>query len=1366
MNPSPDLTSCGASDPNTPPETPSLPFPVVGVGASAGGLAALTDLLKALPPNTGMSFVVIQHLDPTHDSALSQILGRATAMPVAEATDGRKIEANHVYIISPNTALALRQGTLCVRPRGETSGGARSIDDFFESLASDQHYRSIGVILSGTATDGTQGLEAIKAEGGITFAQDDSAAYDSMPRNAVAAGCVDLVLSPVEIARELGEIAKQPSMSHYIARADHPVPEGGSDDQAQAETGAGFHRIIQALRRHRGVDFAFYKSSTVQRRITRRMVLHKVRTPEEYADLLQHDAAELEALHADLLISVTSFFRNPEAFDALKRLVLAPFAKRSGQQPLRVWVAGCSTGQEAYSLAMAFLEVSEQQGDGHGLQIFATDLSENALKKARSGLYPKSIAETLSSERLRRFFVEEPGGYRVQKSLREMCIFARQDVTRDPPFSRLDLVSCRNMLIYFDGVLQRRALPLFHYALKNGGFLFLGASESVGPFTELFEPMDKQHRIFAKKPVPTPTSRTPFAPVSPGSHPTPPADRSALAKAQPELNAQREADRVTLNRCAPPGVLIDDALQVLQFRGDTSAFLKPPIGTATLHLLKMTQEGLHQPLSTAITRAREENSFVRVENVPLGPSGGNRVAHIEVIPLKNLKERTFLVLFEEAKRSPGLGAGGLVSTAPPPAISADATHAQWAARIAELERELGEARDAAQAHQEDYEAANEELQASNEEVQSANEELQSINEELETSKEELESTNEELTTVNEEMAGRNVELARLNDDLNNLFVSINTAIVLLSGDLTIRSFSPLAGRAFNLVSADVGRPFHRIRHQLHGPEIEQMIIDVIDSVTMRECDVQDKDGRWYCLRIRPYMTLDKRIDGAVLVMADIDKQLEAVRFSELRYRRLFEAAEDGVVIIDPESRKIVAANPCLGRWLDRSPESLLDKTLWEIGLAADADAVERMIGRLHASRSFYDDDLTMETGDGRRLFLEMVANLYQERGRDVIQCNLRDVTMRKAAENALRESEERFRTLADAAPVLIWRSGLDKTLTHFNKAWLDFTGRTIEEEINGGWFVDVHPDDADRCRQISDAAFDAREAFEMEFRLRHHRGEYRWLLKRGVPFFEADGTFKGYVGACVDIHDQKQSVDLIRAARDAAEEAGRVKDQFLASLSHELRTPLTPVLMFAATMANAPAIPEDLRSGFVMIRRNVTLLSRIIDDLLDLTRIAKGTLEMRMEPIQPHDVLRQSLEVVETEQREKSLAITCQFVKPQPTLKADAGRLQQVFTNLLKNAVKFTPAGGKISVRTEATEEYFHVTITDTGLGILPEEITRIFEPFAQGWEGASPRYGGLGLGLSICAVIVRAHGGRIWAQSRGRDQGATFHVELPLAST
>lgn len=829
--------------------------PIVGIGASAGGLEAFTKLLEKIALNSGLAFVLVQHLDPERESALAQILTRSTRLPVCEATNRMRVEADHVYIIPPNTLLTLEQDRLKPEPRGMDDRPQRTIDVFFESLAHERGERAVGVILSGTASDGTVGLEAIKAEGGLTIAQDESAKYDSMPRNAIASGCVDFVLSPEEIGKELARIAKHLSEvelhgSDQLDASGTTQEEGGGEDttapadaqgrlrrrpmgmrlgaeDGQAdrtsgkETGNRVTPLLLLLRKHTGVDFSQYKPSTIHRRIARRMVLTGRTTLQNYLTFLRDNPKELDALYTDILISVTSFFRNGDMFDTLARRIIPDLLGKRDDDPCRVWVPGCSTGQEAYTIAMVFMEAMDQAPRTRRVQIFATDLNDDLLETARRGLYVKGLVQDVSPERLRRFFRQEDGRYQVVKSLRDMVVFAHQNLFADPPFSRMDLVSCRNLLIYVEPSLQKRAIPTFHYALKPGGYLLLGVSESIGSWTNLFEPVDRKHKIYLKKAAST---QAYHLPTPHGSSDPRAADRSRGGRTllpmghepgrssviQGELDAQREADRITITHLAPPAVLIDARGQILQFRGDTGAFLQPPRGRASFDLLKMAREGLMLPLRALINKAKKDNAVARRDHVRVKQNGRTQTVNVRVVPLKHVRECCFLVVFEEAGKT-GAPLPARPSGAAPPRRPATARETR---RLVALEGDLTDTREYLQSIQEQYEAANEELQASNEEVQSANEELQSLNEELETSKEELESSNEELTTVNEEMTNRNAELTRLNADWLNFKSSIYLPILVLGRDLTIRQCTLQAEKLFGLQGSNFGRHIGSIRHNL------------------------------------------------------------------------------------------------------------------------------------------------------------------------------------------------------------------------------------------------------------------------------------------------------------------------------------------------------------------------------------------------------------------------------------------------------------------------------------------------------------------------------------------------------------------------
>lgn len=1134
-----------------------------------------------------MSFVLVQHLDPSRESALTDLLSRVTSLPVREVTKNLPVEPNHIYVIPPNSSLSIADSVLKLQPRQLTGGAHRSIDFFFESLAHDQRERAIGVILSGTATDGTLGLEAIKAEGGITFAQDDTAQYPSMPRSAVAAGCVDFVLKPENIANELALIAKHPYVAGHhpetetLPEADRafataheddetPLPSGGygiprtGSKQARAEGKAahgktadnGFKRILLLLRNHCGVDFSFYKSATIQRRVTRRMVLNRQNSLAEYAAFLKGHGKELDALYSDVLISVTSFFRNPEAFDILKRKVFPKLLQQRGDDPCRVWVLGCSTGQEAYSIAMTFVETAEKAPRMRKLQVFATDLNDALLEKARHGLYAKSLAQDVSPERLRRFFVEEEGGYRINKALREMVVFARQNLMSDPPFSRMDLVSCRNLMIYLEPSLQKKLIPTFHYALKPDGFLFLGSSESVGNFTDLFEPADRKHKIYSKLTAPSQSFQLPIRKDlaerrSPGQRQIPSPRPAERGQARPddfrsELNSQREADRITVNKYAPPGVLVNEDLQVLQFRGPTGAYLEPPSGKASFDVLKMAREGLMLPLHAAIKRARKENKPARKENIRVGQNGDARLVNVEVIPLKSLKERSFLILFDDAER--GSRVASVVAT-PRDQISGkkafhSASKREESRRLAAAERDLSETRDYLQSIQEQHEATTEELQASNEEIQSANEELQSVNEELETSKEELESANEELNTVNEEMATRNIELNRLNSDLFNLQTSTRLAIVLFGRDLIIRRFSPQAEKQFNLMATDIGRPIGEVRHNLDLTDLETLVGDVIASIRESEREVRDKEGRWYSLRVRPYLTTDNKVDGAVLVLVDIDalKRTELLVTESREYNEaIIRTVPDPLAILDGDLQ-VHTANDAFYRTFKLSPKEVEGCSVFELSNGSwNMPALRQLLTDIIPRNSSFDDlEVTQEFERiGRRTLLLNARTLLQPHSKTkLVLLGIRDVTSRAQAEKALRESEARFRSVftGNMAAMGLWAK--DGGIPDANDTLLGLIGYTREEiTAQKVRWMDLTPAEYAHLDQRAIAEV-AAKGFCAPY-------EKELLRKDGrrIPILIAGGSLEGSaeigIFFIVDLSEQKRAEERQRFLMDELAHRGK-----------------------------------------------------------------------------------------------------------------------------------------------------------------------------------------------------------------------------------
>ncbi len=826
--------------------------PIVGIGGSAGGFEAALELLRHLPPNNGMAFVVIQHLDPHHASRLAGLLGKVTQMPVIELASKTTASPNTVYVQPPNKCVIVEDNALALIPRMDRLNLA--IDHFFESLADARGSGSIAVLLSGTGSDGTAGLRAIKAAGGLTFAQNiESAKFGDMPRNAINSGYVDVALPPHEIAQELHRVAGHP----YVRTSAHNGAEIIETDPQELEE---LGRIYLALRKHTGVDFTTYKQSTLRRRIQRRMALHRMQRFGQYARFLRDNKREIEALFNDLLINVTRFFRDERVFRVLQKRFLPGLIKDKTRRHLRVWIPGCATGEEVYSLAICILEALEKNGSRIRIQIFGTDLSEEAIEHARAGIYSASIEKDVSKARLKRFFKKRDSTYEIRSNVRELCTFARQNITADPPFSRLDLISCRNVLIYLGAELHRRCIPQFHYALNPGGYLILGPAETVGPFHELFEPVDKRSKIYAKKILSgrravelgtysnLDTKRLASPSVFPGFH-----------DFNPQLLAA--ADRIILNAYAPAAVIVDGDLHVQQFRGRTEPYVEHTAGPATLNVLQLVRRSLVADLRTTIRSALKSDMSARKERALVKFDGQTIDVNLEVVPFKIPgSEKPWLpIIFDERTKA-------IKQAKPPRALGKTAGQRE----LMELRRELQATKESLQAIIQEHEATNEELKAASEEIESSNEELQSTNEELETAKEELQSTNEELTTLNEELSNRNLEMMQVNSDLNDLLSSIQLPIVVVDNTLTVRRATPLARQAFNILSTDIGRPLSELRPNIDIPDLDKILREVIQTLAVHKREVTDKEGRHYSLRVRPYRTSDNKIDGAVIALLDIN----------------------------------------------------------------------------------------------------------------------------------------------------------------------------------------------------------------------------------------------------------------------------------------------------------------------------------------------------------------------------------------------------------------------------------------------------------------------------------------------------------------
>jgi two-component system CheB/CheR fusion protein len=853
---------------------PALNFPVVALGASAGGLEAFTRVLQHLPPNTGMAFLLIQHLAPHHASQLASLLSRVSSMPVLEVEDETPVQPDHVFVIPPNKLMTISQGILRLAPRLPTTGVPMPIDHFFRSLAQDQRGAAVGVVLSGTDSDGALGLQAIREGGGITIAQsEESAKFSGMPHRAASGGPIDLILPPEEIASAIASIGQQrpPFLFNGAGRFGLLVPE--ELDEAQINS------VLTLLRRVGGVDLRGYKLGTVRRRIARRMALQHCSKVAEYAALLETNETELRALHEDVLIKVTSFFRDPDVFQAFQAEVLPQLLDRPPNDPIRVWVPGCSTGEEVYSVAMCLVEGASQRQSRPRIQIFGTDLSERVLSHARNGIYQANQIAAISEERRQQFFLSGPSGYQIVKSVRELCVFARQNVCIDPPFSRLDLISCRNLLIYLGPTLQQDVVRTFHYALKSGAYLVLGSSETLRGFPELFA-SHMQHKIFRRSALERPS----IAMVGRGFH----QERSASSRletiSKPDssnLDLAQAAERVILREYGPPWVIINDIFEIIHARGDTSPFLKLPAGAPSLELLKMARDSLRGELRKLLAKAKDEDAAVQ-SAVMREHQGG--VVRIEVqvrrLQIEPSARQYFLVTFYRQAHSAEQTDEGSAQT------SGEFERSN-PNEVQSLREELAVTGQRLQAIIDERDAVNQELTSASEELQSSNEELQSINEELETAKEELQSSNEELNTFNAELQSRNRELAQLGDDLANLMSSTTLPILLLDRELRIRRMTPVAESILGIRPSDLGRPVGDIRMRLSVDEVESLARSVLLTLNPSVLELQDREGIWRELRVRPYRTADNRIEGIVLVFVEVD----AIRRAEMAASKARQFAE-------------------------------------------------------------------------------------------------------------------------------------------------------------------------------------------------------------------------------------------------------------------------------------------------------------------------------------------------------------------------------------------------------------------------------------------------------------------------------------------
>ncbi len=889
-------------------------FPIVGIGASAGGLEALEQFLSHVPPDSGMAFVIVQHLDPTHKGIMPELLQRVSTMSVMQVKDNTTVIPDHVYIIPPNKDLSILHGVLYLMDPVAPRGLRLPIDFFFRSIAEDQQDRSIGVILSGMGTDGTAGLRAIKEKAGIAFVQEPaSAKFDGMPRSAIDAGLADIIAPAGELpARIIAYLAHAP----LIRRPETIIEEKSMSSLA---------KINLLIRERTGHDFSFYKKTSVYRRIERRMAIHQIDKIATYARFLRENPGERDLLFHELLIGVTSFFRDPQAWDSMRDTVIPSLVmERPARTTIRAWVAGCSTGEEAYSLAIVFREAMEMHHKGQDitLQIFATDIDRDAIEKARQGFFPPNIANDISPERLGRFFTEEGSGYRVKKEIRESVIFATQNIIMDPPFTKLDILCCRNLLIYLEPELQKKLIPLFFYSLKPGGVLFLGTAETIGRFSSIFTSIERKQRIYKRKDTVITTEPIEF-PIR--FIPRKTGEAGELPVMRTVVNLSIQADQLILQKYSPPAVLTTDTGDIIYVNGRTGAYLEPAAGKANWNIFAMAREGLRYELAGAFQKALRERLPVTVRNLRVRTNGGEHPIDCTVQVIEEPRELAGMVMivFTESVPQPE-------EKTPEKRRKSSASKN---ARVIELETELERTRTELQIVREEMQSSQEELRSSNEEMQSTNEELQSTNEELTTSKEEMQSMNEELQTVNAELQGRIEEFSRTNNDMRNLLNSTEVATIFLDNSMNIRRFTIPATRITKLKQGDEGRPVTDIASDLFYPELVRDGKTVLETLVFSEKEIPTRDGRWFRVRIIPYRTLDNVIDGLVITFFEItaikQKEQDLIAARTLS-DAIIATVREPLLVLD-DRMEIIRANPSFYRTFSVKKEETEGKSLYSLG---------------------------------------------------------------------------------------------------------------------------------------------------------------------------------------------------------------------------------------------------------------------------------------------------------------------------------------------------------------------------------------------------------------------------------------------------
>ncbi len=1443
-------------------------FLVVGIGASAGGVQALKEFFENVQPNSGIAYVVILHLSPDHDSQLANILQTVSIIPVQKVTEKIEIKKDNVYVVPPNRSLHMFYGGIAVEDIHTSEERRAPVDIFFRSLAESHESHAVAVILSGTGANGSMGLKRIKEKGGVVFVQNPrEAEYNDMPRNAIATELVDEILNVRAIP------AKILAYKESIGKIEIPDVQ---EDLAEIQQ-AALREVFTQLHIRTGHDFTNYKRETVLRRIERRINVRQLNSLPSYAAFLRNTPEESQALLKDLLISVTNFFRDRTSFEYLETNIFPRILlHKKTEDTIRIWIAGCATGEEAYSLAMLLYEKMQEGKEMPIVQIFATDIDEAAIATARDGFYTLNDAADVSPERLRRFFIPEANGFRIRKELREMVLFAIHNVIKDPPFSRVDMITCRNLLIYLNQGAQNRVMETFHFALNPGGFLFLGSSESVDGATDLYVAESKEHQVFQSRqattrPIPVPDNNLPVS-----FRVKLPENENRETKNSREQE-NRTLERISLNdlhqrlleQYAPPSIVVNETHDVVHISEKAGRFLQVTGGEPSVNILRLIKQELRLELRTALYQAVQKGINIEIKNLSVTTNGHSEKINVHVRPVlrQNDTARGFVLLIFEPSEDKFVTDRVEVFPAESEPITL------------QLEEEITYLKSQLRTSNEQFEIQTEELKASNEELQAMNEELRSAAEELETSKEELQSINEELITVNQELKIKIEEVSHSNNDFLNLINSTDIGTVFLDRNFRVKLFTPAACEIFNLIQADIGRPLSDITSQL---EYDKLIADVeivLQKLQPVEREVTIKGERTFLMQLLPYRTAEDRISGVVIVFVNITQRKraeEALRGSNERMRLLAESATDFAILTLDINGIINSWNSGAEKvfgWPEKEIIGQPGDVLFTPEDRTDGAPEGEMKKTLETGRS--EDERWHIRKDGSRFYASGVMSLLKD-GKGFAKI-ARDMTDKLKSEKALKDNEEHYRIALEAGELATWDwntitnkivwndqhyrlfginhkedsiepeffleficpedlayvknqlaevmgetgiySAEFRIIRENDQAmrWMNGYGR-VTERVNGkptrisGVMFDCteRREAADKLEATQNTLYTALEAakmgvwnmnlktkyidrsgrhdqllgfttwqeewdlekakqyiieedkakfdeayeklytdgtFQLEVRVKHQANNICWIHYYGRVFKNENEEMENAAGVIFDITDRKT--------------IEKQKDDFIGIASHELKTPVTSIKAYAEILQELFTNANDMRSANLMgkLDKQVDRLTNLIKDLLDVTKISEGQLELNKETINFTELIRNVTEEMQRTTRNHKINVTASTL---PMITGDKERLGQVLTNLLSNAIKYSPNAADISVNTFIKNNEIHISVQDFGIGMTAGTQARLFERFYRSEDATTRSFPGLGLGLYISLQIMKRHGGRIEVKSE-KEKGSVFTMILPV---